>query len=74
MTREQAIERWAEIIPSVWKAEHNIRTRWQGRLAEVKFMSEDDAQALYAVYVSAVAEEIVGRTSDEQLKNLEDKD
>ena len=73
MTREQAIKRWAEIIPAVWKAEHNLRLKWQGRLAEAKFMPADKVYELSEVYVRAVAEEIVSKISDKQLKEMNDE-
>ena len=72
MTREQAIKRWVEIIPAVWKAEHALRLKWQGRLAEAKFMPVNKVYELSEAYVRAVAEEIVGKMSDEQLKEMND--
>lgn len=72
MTREQAIKRWTEIIPAVWRAELTLRQKWQGRLAEAKFMPADKVRKLSEVYIRAVAEEIVSKTSDEQLKEMDD--
>lgn len=71
MTREQAIKRWVEIIPAVWRAELTLRLKWQGRLAEAKFMPADKVRKLSEVYIRAVAEEIVSKTSDEQLKEMD---
>ena len=61
------ISRWEEIIPTVFRAEDNIREQLQPIIA-----AEPDKEKAAKECVHAIAVEIVSRTTDEQLANLED--
>lgn len=67
MIREEMISRWEEIIPTVFRAEDNIREQLQAILA-----TEPDKEKAAQQYIHALAVEIVSRTTDEQLANMED--
>ena len=67
MTRDKMISRWEDIIPTVFRAEDNIREQLQAIIA-----AEPDKERAAKEYVHAIAVEIVSRTTDEQLANLED--
>ena len=67
MTREEAIKRWEDIIPAVFKAEDAIRPRLQAVLKE----HADDPTTGAEEYVRLIAEEIVSHTTDQQLQTME---
>lgn len=67
MTREETIKHWAEdIIPVVFKAEDKLRTELLKVLDEYK----DDPTTAVEIYCYKIAEEIVSRTTDEELERL----
>lgn len=68
MTREKMIAHWEQIIPTVFRAEDNIRPRLQ----EIVRTTPDKEQAAQQ-YIRAIAEEIVSRTTDEQLAELNEE-
>lgn len=65
MTREEAIKRWEEIIPTVFRAEKAIRPK----LLEV--IMENDHTTGAELYVRLIAEEIVSKTTDKELQTME---
>ena len=65
MTREEAIKRWEEIIPTVFRAEKAIRPK----LLEV--IMENDPTTGAELYVRLIAEEIVSKTTDQELQTME---
>ena len=67
MTREEAIKRWEAIIPTVFSAETAIRPRLQDVLKE----NEDDPTTGAELYIRLIAEEIVSKTTDEELQTME---
>lgn len=67
MTREEAIKRWEDIIPAVFKAEDAIRPRLQAVLKE----HADDPTTGAELYVHLIATEIVSKLTDQQLQTLE---
>lgn len=68
MTREECEERWAtNIIPAVFSAENAIRKHLQAILKEYAGDKEKAAR----MYAKAIAKEIVRRTSDEELAQME---
>ncbi len=69
MTREQMISRWEKIIPTVFRAEDTIRPRLQ----EIR-NNEPDKEKAAQQYFRAIAEEIVSRTSDEQLSAINEEE
>lgn len=66
MTREEAIKRWEEIIPAVFKAEDKLRPQLKQIFADHK----DDPTTAAELYTSAIAEEIVSQITDEELSKL----
>ena len=70
MTRTELIERWKPIIMAVFVAENKVMPLWEERLRE----AAKDGEKIDEVcdgYVTAIAEEIISKMSDEQLKELE---
>lgn len=67
MIREEMISRWEEIIPTVFRAEDNIREQLQAILA-----TEPDKEKAARQYIHAIAVEIVSRTTDEQLAAMKE--
>ena len=65
MTREEAIKRWESIIPTVFRAEQAIRPR----LLEV--IMENDPTTGAELYIRLIAEEIVSKTTDQELQTME---
>ena len=67
MTREEAIKRWEAIIPTVFRAETELHPRLQSVLKE----HEDDPTTGAELYIRLIAEEIVSKTTDEELQTME---
>ena len=70
MTRQEIVEHWEMMIPTVFVAEDAIRDKWQKRLSAAKSMTPVQREELSKQYVHAVAVEIVSRISDEELQML----
>ncbi len=74
MTRQEAIDRWAElIIPSVFRAETELlqtHPEWKIRLKATKDADYETRCKIADEYARAIAEIIVGRTSDEELAEM----
>lgn len=67
MTRQEVIEHWANnVIPAVFRAEDKLREQLQQILADYK----DDPTTAAELYAHAIAEEIVSKTTDEELSKL----
>ena len=66
MTRQEAIEHWTQIIPSVFKAEDKLRPQLKAMLEQHK----DDKAEGAKLYCRMIAEEIVSHTSDDELAKL----
>ena len=69
MSREEAIERWTGILPSVFKAEDKLRPQLQQLLKEHADNQAEGAK----LYCRMIAEEIVSHTSDEEVDELQAK-
>ena len=67
MTREEAIKRWEAIIPTVFRAENAIRPR----LLEMIKKHEYDHTTCVELYIRLIAEEIVSKTTDQELQTME---
>ena len=67
MTREEAIKRWEAIIQTVFRAEQAIRPR----LLEMIKKHEFDHTTGAELYIRLIAEEIVSKTTDEELQTME---
>ena len=69
MTRHQAIEHWKPIIQAVFTAEDAIIDGWRDRLKD----AAKNGESIKALdeYLTAVAVEILSRTSDEELKEMQ---
>ena len=70
MTRQEAIERWAQICNTVFWAEEKISKEWHPRLKEAPNLSKEEQHKLADEYCQAIAKEIVSKTTDEQLSAL----
>ena len=71
MTRSEAISRWKDIVLTVFWAEEAISKEWNDRLKAAPTMSKEEQQKFADAYCEAVAVEIVSRTSDEELSEME---
>ena len=71
MTREEAINRWADITEAVFWAEERIALEWDAKLKEAVNKPKDEQYTLSKEYCRAVATEIVSKTIDEELEELE---
>ena len=71
MTREEAIERWKQIAASVFWAEEAIAQEWDDRLHAAPSMTHEEQQQFADEYMTAIATEIVSKTSDEELAAME---
>ena len=68
MTRQEAINHWAEyVIPSVFKAEDKLRPQLKKIIADNK----DDHERAAKLYCQAIATEIVSHTTDEQMEQAD---
>ena len=71
MTRQEAIERWKFIVNSVFWAEEAISEEWDERLHAAPSMTREEQQQFADEYMTAIATEIVSKTSDEELAAME---
>ena len=67
MTKEEAIERWADIAETVFWAEERIAKDWLDRLSDAPNLSKREQHKLAQDYCRAIAREIVSKTTDEEL-------
>ena len=67
MTRQEAIERWADIASTVFWAEENISEEWYERLKSAHTMTKEEQHELADQYCKAIAAEIVNSATDEEL-------
>ena len=72
MTREQAINRWKEIVETVFWAEEAIAKEWDERLRAAPTKSKEEQRKFVDEYCEAIATEIVSRTTDEELDKMDD--
>ena len=71
MTRQEAIERWKFIANRVFLAEEAISEEWDERLHAAPSMTREEQQQFADEYMTAIATEIVSKTSDEELAAME---
>ena len=67
MTRQQASEHWKPIIKAVFVAEESISDAWQQKLKEAANLPPDEQIRFLDEYLAAVAEEILSKTTDEEI-------
>ena len=73
MTREQAIARLSDIARSIFWAENAIAKEWHEKLKAASSLNKEEQHKLAMDYCEAVAEEIVGKMTDEQLASIPDE-
>lgn len=71
MTREQAINRWAEIAETVFWAEERIAKEWDGKLKAMVGRPPEECAAFANEYCRAIAVEITNATSDEEFAAMQ---
>lgn len=71
MTREEATAHWKDIVNTVFWAEEAISKEWDARLKAAPNMTKQEQQQFADAYCTAIATEIVSRTSDEDLSKME---
>jgi hypothetical protein len=71
MTRQEAISRWKDIAETVFWAEEAISEEWDERLHAAPSMTREEQQQFADEYMTAIATEIVSKTSDEELAAME---
>lgn len=70
MTRQESIDRWKTIAEAVFAAEHAIIGQWRERL-EVAAKDDREAERMKDLYLTAIATEILSRTTDDELDGME---
>ena len=73
MTRQESIERWKFIAKTVFIAEEAISKEWDERLHAAPSMTNEEQQQFIDEYMTAIATEIVSKTSDEELAERNSK-
>ena len=71
MTRQEAIRRWKNIAETVFWAEEAISKEWNERLHAAPSMTHEEQQQFADEYMTAIATEIVSKTTDEELASIE---
>lgn len=71
MTRQEAIDRWKDLAETVFLAEESIAKEWDERLHAAPSMTREEQQQFADEYMTAIATEIVSKTSDEELAAME---
>ena len=71
MTRQEAIERWKYIAKTVFFAEEAISKEWNERLHAAPSRTHEEQQQFIDEYMTAIATEILSKTSDEELAEME---
>ena len=71
MTRQEAINRWKDIVETVFWAEEAIAKEWDARLKAAPSMSREEQRQFVDGYCEAIATEILSRTSDDELEAIE---
>ena len=71
MTRQEVINRWKDIVSTVFWAENEIAKEWDAMLKAAHNMSKEEQQKFTDGYCEAIAKEIVSRTTDEELDRME---
>ena len=70
MTREKLIQRWMDLSATFFWAEEALAKEWHPKLEGAHKLSKDEQHKLAMAYCRAVAEEIVGKLTDEQIVKL----
>ena len=70
MTREKLIQRWMDLSATFFFAEDALAKEWNPKLEGAHKLSKDEQHKLAMAYCRAVAEEIVGKLTDEQIVKL----
>lgn len=71
MTRQEAIEHLKDIAKIVFFAEEAISKEWNERLHAALSMTNEEQKQFIDEYMTAIATEIVSKTSDEELAEME---
>ena len=71
MTREQAIERWTDIVGTVFWAEDRISDIWKEKLKAMVNRPKEERETITHEYCRAIAIEITNATSDEELAAID---
>lgn len=71
MTREEAINRWKDIVSTVFWAEEAITKEWYAKLREAPNLNKKEQHELAEAYFRAIAVEITKNTPDEELAEME---
>ena len=70
MTRNDLIDRWKTIAECVFSAEHAIIDQWRDKMKEAAKKGNDEVERMKDLYLTAIATEILSRTSDEELEKM----
>lgn len=71
MIRQEVIDGWKSIAKTVFMAEAAISKEWDERLYAAPSMTNEEQQQFIDEYMTAIATEIVSKTSDEELAEME---
>lgn len=70
--RTEAIDRWKLIISTVFAALVSVSDDWEFRLKVAKHMGKKEREKIRQEYITAIAEEIVSHTTDEEIEAIKD--
>ena len=71
MTRKEAIRHWKPLIRCVFAAANAINDEWYDKLRSAIKKPQEEKEKIVDEYRTAIAIEILSRTSDEELKEME---
>lgn len=71
MTREEAINRWAEIAETVFWAEEQIAQEWEGKVKSMVGKPKEECAAFAREYCRAIATQVVSHVTDENLAAMQ---
>ena len=72
MTRNEIIQRYCVLINAVFLAENRIAADWEFRLRAAKHLGKKEREKISQEYITAIAEEIVSHTTDEEIEAFKD--
>ena len=71
MTRQEAINRWKDIVSTVFWAEESIAKEWDAKLKAAPKMSKEEQHKFADGYCEAIATEIVSLSTDKELAKMD---
>lgn len=70
--KTEVIDKWKLIISAVFEAEAAISEDWEFKLKAAKHLGKEEREKISQEYITAIAEEIVSHTTDEEIEAFKD--